>query len=305
MLGTLRAWALLAAMAMGAILSGCASVPMGDTRQDAQLKTFPAPKPGTAGVYVYRNEVFGGAIRIPLVLDGASLGQSGPKTYFYAELPPGRHTLVSQAENSDTLEFEAVAGRQHFIWQQIQMGLFQPRTKLQLVSADAGRKGVQESALAASNLPAARTPAAPQPAPAATNAPAAAAAPAPGSERYAGTWTGRYRCGPFMGTGQTASPNPFTVNNVQLVVDSGRGTLRRGDATYSEELQGVVTGGGALALTGEGAMVQARHLPWTGRYQGRFLANPERYEATGTLTGKDGQVVRTCTIDLLRGARPD
>src|SRR5688572_17533774 len=96
-----RIFAVLCALGAALILGGCASVPMGDTSQDTRLKSFPPPKPGTAGVYIYRNETFGGAIKLPLVLDGMSVGQSGPKTYFFADVAPGPHTVVSQGENAD------------------------------------------------------------------------------------------------------------------------------------------------------------------------------------------------------------
>jgi starvation-inducible outer membrane lipoprotein len=54
---------MLAALAFALLMTGCASVPMGDARQDSALKTFPAPRPGTAGIYIYRNETFGAAIK--------------------------------------------------------------------------------------------------------------------------------------------------------------------------------------------------------------------------------------------------
>ncbi len=75
-----RTFALVAAMAVAFILGGCTTVPMADPGQNAALKSFPPPKPGMAGLYVYRNETFGGAIKLPLVLDGASLGASAPRT---------------------------------------------------------------------------------------------------------------------------------------------------------------------------------------------------------------------------------
>jgi len=44
---------LVAIFAFGVV--GCASVPMGDVKKNAELKTFTS-KPGVAGVYIYRNE---------------------------------------------------------------------------------------------------------------------------------------------------------------------------------------------------------------------------------------------------------
>ncbi len=50
---------LLSVMVLFAMLvSGCASVPMGDATRDAELKIF-KPKADKAGLYVFRNENFG------------------------------------------------------------------------------------------------------------------------------------------------------------------------------------------------------------------------------------------------------
>ena len=129
-------------------LIGCASVPMGDAKQDTALKTFSA-KSDVAGVYIYRNESMGAAVRMDVELDGKPVGQTAAKTYFYNEIAPGKHTVISKSENTDTLEFEAVAGRLYYVWQEVKMGVLYARTKLHLVGDTEGKKGVLESQLAA------------------------------------------------------------------------------------------------------------------------------------------------------------
>ncbi len=129
-------------------LVGCASVPMGDAKQDIALKSFSA-KPEVAGVYIYRNESIGAAVRMDVELDGKPVGQTAAKTYFYKEVTPGKHTVTSKSENTDTLEFEAAAGKLYYVWQEVKMGVLYARTKLHLVGDDEGRKGVLESQLAA------------------------------------------------------------------------------------------------------------------------------------------------------------
>ncbi len=140
---------LLAAAAVVLSLAGCASVPMGDPAQDARLKSFPAASAGKAGVYIYRNETFGGAVKLNLALDGQALGSTASKTYFYKEVEPGRHTVTSYGENTDTLTFEALAGKLYYVWQEVKMGMFAARTKLHLVPEPDGQSGVRESSLAA------------------------------------------------------------------------------------------------------------------------------------------------------------
>ena len=48
-------------------LCGCASVPMGDAKQDAGLKTFQVA-PDKAGIYVYRNETIGAAVKMDVII---------------------------------------------------------------------------------------------------------------------------------------------------------------------------------------------------------------------------------------------
>jgi hypothetical protein len=129
-------------------LVGCASVPMGDPKQDAALKEF-SSKSGVAGIYVYRNESFGGAVTMSVDIDGRVLGKTASNTFLYKEVKPGKHTVTSEAENSDSLVVNAVAGKLYYIWQEVKMGLLSARSKLHLVGAEEGKKGVLETNLAA------------------------------------------------------------------------------------------------------------------------------------------------------------
>ncbi len=130
-------------------LVGCASVPMGDPKKDAELKSF-TQKPGVAGLFIYRNESFAPAIRMDVEVDGKPIGQTAAKTYFYKEVAPGKHTVTSKSENTDSIEIETVAGKLYYIWQEVKMGLLYARTKLTLVDEEEGKNGVLGSQLAAS-----------------------------------------------------------------------------------------------------------------------------------------------------------
>ncbi|WP_080406580.1 DUF2846 domain-containing protein [Burkholderia ubonensis] len=129
------------------VMAGCASVPMGDPQKDAALKTFSAPQE-KAAIYVYRNESMGGAIKMPVTLDGQHLGDTAAKTYLYTEVEPGPHQLVSKAENDSTLNVDTVAGKIYYVWQEVKMGILYARNKLQLVDDTTGQAGVKESKLA-------------------------------------------------------------------------------------------------------------------------------------------------------------
>ena len=137
----------LTMLAVVSLLVGCASVPMGDPKQDAALKTF-TPKPDVAGIYVYRNESMGAAIKMDVEVDGQNIGQTAAKTYLYKEVAPGKHIVTGKAENNSSVEVNAIAGKLYYIWQEVKMGLMYAGNKLQLMDEAEGQKGVKESSLA-------------------------------------------------------------------------------------------------------------------------------------------------------------
>ena len=141
------AW-IAAAVALAALLSGCATVPMADSQQDKAEKSF-AAVPGKSKIYVYRNEVFGAAITMDVSIDGRLLGATGSKTYLVAVVDPGPHAIRSKGENEEILNLTTAAGRVYYVWQEIRMGLFMARSSLQTVDEKTGQAGVLESLLIA------------------------------------------------------------------------------------------------------------------------------------------------------------
>lgn len=136
---------------LGVLLAGCVSVPMAPTADDARAKSFNVDA-GKSNIYVYRNESMGGAIAMPVALDGRIAGKSGPKTYFMWTVDPGEHEISSLTENTSKITVNAVAGRNHFIWQEVKMGAWSARSLLQEVSDEVGRAGVNECRLIASEI---------------------------------------------------------------------------------------------------------------------------------------------------------
>lgn len=137
---------LIAVAVVAITLAGCASVPMGDAKMDAQAKTFVVPQDKT-GLYIYRNESMGAVAKMTVAIDGQTVGQTAAKTFIYKEVPPGKHVITSSAENTDTLEIDAKPGTLAFIWQEVKMGILSARSKLHLVTAEEGKKGVGETKL--------------------------------------------------------------------------------------------------------------------------------------------------------------
>ncbi|WP_336296813.1 DUF2846 domain-containing protein [Aeromonas hydrophila] len=135
-----------ASLLSAALLSGCASVPMADATADAQAKQFVAPK-DAANLYIYRNETFGTAVKMPVLMDGFAVGDTVAHSYILKQVMPGSHTITSKSENDATLTLSTEAGKNYYVWQEVKMGLLMARSKLSQVSEDEGKQGVMESKL--------------------------------------------------------------------------------------------------------------------------------------------------------------
>jgi hypothetical protein len=156
-----------------ALLAGCATVPMAAPADSARLKRLAAP-PDAAVVYLYRNESFGAAIHMDVELDGRPAGQTVAQSYMVWQVAPGRHRLVSRAENDHDLTIDTAPGRRYFVWQEVKMGILSARSRLQQVAESQGQAGVDECELIQMPLPPPRSVRPPAPPPAAATAPPAA-----------------------------------------------------------------------------------------------------------------------------------
>ncbi|NME03796.1 DUF2846 domain-containing protein [Aeromonas sp. DNRA1] len=119
---------------------------MADATADAQAKQFVAPK-DAANLYIYRNETFGTAVKMPLLVDGSAVGDTVAHSYILKQVTPGSHTITSKSENDATLTLSTEAGKNYYVWQEVKMGLLMARSKLSQVSEEEGKQGVMESKL--------------------------------------------------------------------------------------------------------------------------------------------------------------
>ncbi len=133
------------------LLNGCASVSMTSLEADRQAKEFVVAS-DKSNIYLYRNEMFGGAIAMPVSLDGQMAGRTGPKTFYLWEVEPGRHEVVSHTENEARLRLVTEPGKNYFIWQEVKMGMWTARSQLHEVAEEEGRAGVLECERADSNI---------------------------------------------------------------------------------------------------------------------------------------------------------
>ena len=145
----LRKMLILLTLAFSIYLTGCATVPMAPTADDQLRKQFSAPAEDKAGLYIYRNSTFGGALTKVIYIDDQVVGATAPMTYFYRVISPGQHTLATQSEFSNNdLIITANPGLNYYVRQYMKMGVFVGGANLELVSEEEGRKGVSECNLA-------------------------------------------------------------------------------------------------------------------------------------------------------------
>ena len=130
-------------------LTGCASVPMASVEKDNERKEFALPPQESAGLYIYRNSTFGGALKKTVFVDGGFVGETAPMTYFYIDVKPGIHVLSTESEFSNNdLELNTKGGQNYFVRQYIKFGVFVGGANLELVSGEEGKQGVLECKLA-------------------------------------------------------------------------------------------------------------------------------------------------------------
>ena len=130
-------------------LAGCASVPMASEEDDKARKEFSVPSQGNAGIYIYRNSSFGGALKKSVYIDGELIGETAPMTYFFKEVHVGKRKLSTESEFSENdLILDTESGKNYFVRQYIKMGVFVGGANLELVSMENGKKGVLECKLA-------------------------------------------------------------------------------------------------------------------------------------------------------------
>lgn len=107
-----------AALAAGLLiaLGGCASVPEALPARDAEAKQFEA-SPGSAALYVFRNDSVGNAWREDSVLyvNDRLVGATLPGTFFRIDLLPGNHVLYGVGHDQGSFRVRTAPGEAQFV----------------------------------------------------------------------------------------------------------------------------------------------------------------------------------------------
>lgn len=141
---------ILATALMISIISGCASVPLEDSKTTNKAKEFSAPTNDKSGLYIYRSGSFGGALKKDVWIDGECIGETAPNIFFYVELLGDKDYKVStESEFSpNDLIVKVEAGKNYFVQQYIKFGAFVGGAGLELVDEEKGKKEVSKLKMA-------------------------------------------------------------------------------------------------------------------------------------------------------------
>ena len=143
---------MLLSLSFGALLfTSCASVPMMGLQQDQEAKEFKT-EPSKSRIYIYRNENFGGAIKVTVTIDGKLVGQTASNTYFAVDVDSGKHQISCLAESNSQVEVNVKSGEAAYVFQEMKMGLMSAGCALEEVSAIIGQKAVRECKRAQANF---------------------------------------------------------------------------------------------------------------------------------------------------------
>lgn len=120
---------------------GCASAPMATPERDMNAKAF-APIADKAVVYIYRDENFGGAVKIPIIVNSRIIGDTVAKSYFRIVLDPGPCEVQCKAESDSRQSFQTEAGKVYFLRQEMKMGMFMAGCMMHLIPEAEGHMAI-------------------------------------------------------------------------------------------------------------------------------------------------------------------
>lgn len=93
----------------------CAAVPLANSMEDAEAKTFRTPMTGKAQVYVVRRYPNEYQKTSEIVLNGKPMAAIGPETYVVLNLDPGDYTLVANTYDKAVLHLRVFSGENYYV----------------------------------------------------------------------------------------------------------------------------------------------------------------------------------------------
>ncbi len=95
-------------------------------------------------IYVYRPSTYGYSNALTIADGNQVIGRIGPVGYLCWERDPGDICINGNAENTSTVTITAKKGGVYYIWERIEMGIFQPRNELEIVEPNRGKAEMKD-----------------------------------------------------------------------------------------------------------------------------------------------------------------
>lgn len=121
------------------LIAGCATGPKFE-EYSAKISDVPV---GSGRIYIYRPSSFGFAITPNVVLNGAVVGESTAKGFFYVDRPPGAYKITTSTEVDRTLSLTLDEGQVRYVRLRISLGFFVGHVYPELVEPTVGQKEIE------------------------------------------------------------------------------------------------------------------------------------------------------------------
>ena len=127
------------------IFSGCVQkmerAPIAEDKLAKEFKT----DPDFANLYICRNESFGWAVHMPVLVNDKLIGRTEVQSYFYIKLEEGRQNIKSLTEQIQSIYVDTTKGKNYFVWQEVKMGTWTANSMLHSMNEEDGKRCVESS----------------------------------------------------------------------------------------------------------------------------------------------------------------
>lgn len=132
--------------ALSIFLFGCVATKL--TTEELVSVKNQKPQDSKALIYIVRpSSYFGAAIKFNVKCDKVPIGSTMGGQFIFASLEPGKHEIVSSAENAAKLFLLAEPNKTYYIEQEVKMGLIVARNKLVRLNDNNGKAALNKCKL--------------------------------------------------------------------------------------------------------------------------------------------------------------
>jgi hypothetical protein len=129
------------------LLTSCSQIPVATNAEDREAKLF-KPIKDKAIVYVFRDELMGGAVRMDLVFDNLLIGETRHNHYMRIVAKPGKHTMTSRSSDSYSINVNLKPNQIYYFRQEALFGWWTyAKTKLTIVDEMDAQESIKNSEL--------------------------------------------------------------------------------------------------------------------------------------------------------------